>query len=104
MEFMAVGVPVVISRTKIDQFYFDSTVAQFFESGNVEELADALIEVLNNDQKRAGMIANASVYAAANAWSSRQEAYLRIVDGLISHQTVPPDTRLAKGQGLVLQS
>ena len=96
MEFMAVGVPVVISRTKIDQFYFDSTVAQFFESGNVEELADALIEVLNNDSKRASMIANGSAYAAANAWSSRKEAYLRIVDGLVANEVVPTDTSLAK--------
>jgi glycosyltransferase involved in cell wall biosynthesis len=39
MEFMSQGVPVVVSRTKIDTFYFDDSVVKFFESGNAEALA-----------------------------------------------------------------
>ena len=35
MEFMSQGVPVVLSRTKIDNFYFDDSVVRFFKSGDV---------------------------------------------------------------------
>jgi glycosyltransferase involved in cell wall biosynthesis len=34
MEFMSVGVPVVVSSTKIDRYYFNDAVVRFFESGN----------------------------------------------------------------------
>src|SRR5581483_7141670 len=34
MEFMSQGVPVVLSRTKIDSFYFDPSVVRFFEPGD----------------------------------------------------------------------
>ena len=36
MEFMAVGVPVVVSNTKVDRYYFDESVVRFFESGVFE--------------------------------------------------------------------
>jgi hypothetical protein len=29
MEFMSVGVPVVVSSTKIDRFYFNDSVVHF---------------------------------------------------------------------------
>ena len=41
MEFMSVGVPVVVSSTKIDRFYFNDSVVRFFESGNVDALAQS---------------------------------------------------------------
>ena len=48
MEFMSIGVPVVVSGTTVDRFYFDDTVVRFFESGNDEDLANAMREVLTN--------------------------------------------------------
>ncbi|MDP3068879.1 MAG: glycosyltransferase [Opitutaceae bacterium] len=84
MEFMSVGIPVVISRTKIDQFYFNDSVARFFESGNAAALAEGMIEVLENPELRRRMVANASAYADAHSWKRRQMDYLRIVDELIA--------------------
>src|SRR5260370_34029132 len=49
MEFMSLGVPMVVSETKIDRYYFDDSVVRFFESGNPQALALALLEVLQND-------------------------------------------------------
>src|SRR5205807_8433967 len=66
MEFMAVGVPVVVSATKIDRYYFDDSVVKFFESGNSDALAKALVEVLQNEDLRRQMIGAALAYAAKN--------------------------------------
>jgi glycosyltransferase involved in cell wall biosynthesis len=46
MEFMSVGVPVVISETRIDRYYFDDTVVRFFPSGNVDALASEMTTLL----------------------------------------------------------
>lgn len=82
MEFMSLGVPVVVSATKIDRFYFDDSVVRFFESGNSEALADAMLDVLQNAEKRERMIAAASEYSERNSWKSRQSDYLALVDSL----------------------
>jgi len=82
MEFMSVGVPVVISSTKIDRYYFDDSVARFFQSGSEDELAEAMHEVLSNEQLRREMVARATVYADRNSWKHRKTDYLMLVDSL----------------------
>lgn len=84
MEFMSVGVPVVVSKTRIDQYYFNDSVVRFFESGNSEALAEAMIEVLRDRALRERLVANASAYAAQNSWDSRKGDYLALVDGLLN--------------------
>ena len=82
MEFMSLGVPVVVSRTRIDQFYFDDSVVRFFESGNVPALAAALLEVLRQIAPRERMVARALDYSRRHGWASRRPAYLDLVDRL----------------------
>lgn len=84
MEFMSVGVPVVVSSTKIDRFYFNDTVVRFFESGNEDALAMAMLETLSNAQLRREMVERASQYATLNSWEVRKADYLQLVDSLCS--------------------
>jgi glycosyltransferase involved in cell wall biosynthesis len=95
MEFMSLGIPTVVSSTKIDRFYFDDSVVRFFESGNVEALSDAMLEVIRDRQLRRRLAANGLDYVARNNWNSRRAAYLDLVDLLISGQhnsaIIPPD-------------
>jgi glycosyltransferase involved in cell wall biosynthesis/peptidoglycan/xylan/chitin deacetylase (PgdA/CDA1 family) len=83
-EFMAVGVPVVASRTKIDQYYFTASVLRFFESGNSASLANEIIDLLRNPGLTREMTTRASAFAAANTWESRKNEYLSLVDRLTS--------------------
>ena len=90
MEFMSLGVPVVVSSTKIDRFYFNDAIVRFFESGNADALADALLEMLSNDPLRQRMVAAALDYAAQNSWNVRKNDYLELVDSLIENRPVHP--------------
>ncbi len=84
MEFMSLGIPVVVSKTKIDQYYFNDSVVRFFDSGNPDALAVAMIEVLKNAALRETMVANALAYSDTHSWKRRKADYLRIVDNLIA--------------------
>ena len=83
MEFMAVGVPVVVSATKVDRFYFNESVVVFFESGNVEALAGAMYKVLSDDTLREDLIKRAIEYAKRNSWGECKADYLHLVDALV---------------------
>ena len=86
MEFMSQGVPVVVSRTKIDKFYFDDTVVQFFESGNVSAMADTMLQVINDSSLRESLVANGYEYSARNNWDVKRQDYLDLVDSLSSQR------------------
>jgi glycosyltransferase involved in cell wall biosynthesis len=83
MEFMAVGVPLVVSDTKVDRYYFDESVVRFFESGNADHLAQAMFEVLTDEALRSRMVRSASDYVARNSWDRHRQRYLSLVDSLI---------------------
>jgi glycosyltransferase involved in cell wall biosynthesis len=83
MEFMAVGVPVVVSRTKIDTLYHDDSTVQFFDSDDSNKLAKAIMELYAHPERRALLTANALEYVARNNWEAKKADYLSIVDGLV---------------------
>lgn len=80
MEFMSQGVPVVVSRTKVDTHYFEEGTVHFFESGNVRALADAIVDVATDQELRNTMISRGYEYADKNGWGRRKQEYIDLVD------------------------
>ncbi|MFZ3377567.1 MAG: glycosyltransferase, partial [Chthoniobacterales bacterium] len=93
MEFMSVGVPVVVSSTKVDRYYFDDSVVRFFESGDANALAHEMLDLLRNPRQRQPMVARATEYAARNRWESCKADYLNLVDSLCDGGAIPPISR-----------
>ena len=93
MEFMSQGIPVVLSRTAVDSYYFKDSEVRFCESGNADSFAEGIIEVLTNDSLRQRLVRNAFTYVARNHWGSRKQDYLNLVDGLVGG--VDADLQLA---------
>ena len=91
MEFMSVGVPVIVSSTKVDRYYFDDSVVRFFESGNHQALAEAMLELINDPAQRRQLAQNGLRYAATNRWELRKPDYLQLVDSLLEGHPVAPD-------------
>ncbi|MGI9087588.1 MAG: glycosyltransferase [Chthoniobacterales bacterium] len=89
MEFMAVGVPVVVSSTKVDRYYFDESVVRFFPSGDAEALAQQMLELLRDPGLRQRMVESASHYATVHCWDSRKADYLRLVDSMCATDVEP---------------
>jgi glycosyltransferase involved in cell wall biosynthesis len=82
MEFMSQGLPVVASRTRIDTYYFNDSVVQFFPSGDAHAMADAMKEVIENNVLRDSLIAAGYKYAQQNSWNQKKAEYLDLVDSL----------------------
>jgi glycosyltransferase involved in cell wall biosynthesis len=96
MEFMAEGVPVIVSRTRVDTFYFNDSVVRFFESGNEDDLAGAMLDLANNRELRENLVESANEYVLRNNWDTRKQKYLHLVDSLISCTELQP-AGLSKG-------
>jgi glycosyltransferase involved in cell wall biosynthesis len=81
-DFMAAGVPIVSSRTKIDEYYFDDFMIRFFEPENHNDLARCILELHENREKREAMIEKGRQFIARNNWGIKKLEYLDLVDRL----------------------
>jgi len=82
MEFMALGVPVVVSRTRIDSFYHDDSMVYFVLPEDEQDLADAILFLRNHPAHRAQLVRNAFGYLRKHNWERRKCEYLSLVDSL----------------------
>jgi glycosyltransferase involved in cell wall biosynthesis len=82
MEFMAMNVPVLASRTRVDEYYFHDGIVQFFESGNVRDLAGKIKMLYEDPQRRAELRSQSADFIAQNSWDIRRHEYFGLVDRL----------------------
>jgi glycosyltransferase involved in cell wall biosynthesis len=90
LEFMAIGVPVLVADTKIDRYYFTDSIVQFFRAGDEASLSAAMLELIRNSERRADLVRNASKFIETNDWESNKSRYLNIVDGLTADVRLSP--------------
>jgi glycosyltransferase involved in cell wall biosynthesis len=83
LEFMAMGVPALISKTRIDAYYFDDDHVLFFESGNEKDLAEKILLIAENKTLREKLTNNGLRYIQSNNWDVKKKLYLDIIDSLM---------------------
>ncbi len=86
MEFMAAGLPVLASSTRIDRHYFGNGEVRFFESGNPESMANAWIDLLRDGSCRAKLVRKGLDYVESNGWVRNSAEYLELFDRLSEHE------------------
>jgi glycosyltransferase involved in cell wall biosynthesis len=79
-EFMAMGVPVVVSRTAIDSYYFNNDVVRFFTSGQEEELAEEMRALMTDPAARRAQADRALSFVRRHLWDTRRGAYTHLID------------------------
>jgi glycosyltransferase involved in cell wall biosynthesis/peptidoglycan/xylan/chitin deacetylase (PgdA/CDA1 family) len=94
MEFMSQGVPVVVSRTKIDSYYFDDSTVRFFPSGDSKAMADAILTVMESKELRESMSAKGLEYADLHSWDRKKAEYLDLVDVVTTEPFAGPELSL----------
>jgi glycosyltransferase involved in cell wall biosynthesis/peptidoglycan/xylan/chitin deacetylase (PgdA/CDA1 family) len=82
MEFMAAGIPVLASRTRIDEYYFGQGEVHFFKSGNADDMALRWVELLEDQDLRKSLVEKGLAYADAHGWEKHAADYLQLFDRL----------------------
>ena len=83
LEFMNLGIPVIVSKTKIDQYYFNESIVKFFEPENIKDLSEAMLELINNKELRDKLSQKALKFVERNNWEVKKHIYLDLVDSLV---------------------
>jgi glycosyltransferase involved in cell wall biosynthesis len=82
LEFMALGVPVIVSDTKIDTYYFNESLVKFFKAEDEEDLARCMLFMINDSDTRERLAKNSLQYIQRQNWAMKKHEYLELVDRL----------------------
>ncbi|MCK5342723.1 MAG: glycosyltransferase, partial [Candidatus Heimdallarchaeota archaeon] len=82
LEFMAVGVPVIAARNKIEEYYFKDSQILFFEPGNEQDLAKCILELYRNPEKAVELVKNADQLMSEFNWEVHRSTFYHIIDNL----------------------
>lgn len=98
LQFMALGVPVIVSRTRVDSYYFDDSVVQFFEAEDEASLAETMHRLIVDSELRFRIASNACQYEQQHRWDTKCRDYLQIVNGLVGAKEDEPTPVAANGK------
>jgi glycosyltransferase involved in cell wall biosynthesis len=82
LEYVALGVPVVSSRTETIEAYFDDSMVQYCEPGDAEDLAEKILDMYRNPDKRERLRANVDRFNRDYNWEQEKQRYYRLIDDL----------------------
>ena len=92
MEYAALGLPAIASRTTAIQGYFSDTNTEFFEPGNVDDLARWIRYLYGNPLRLAELSQKSKKFNQRYNWSNVGAEYVALVEqvrqgnGLYHHQ------------------
>ncbi|GLZ48223.1 glycosyl transferase [Actinomycetospora sp. NBRC 106375] len=82
-DFVAMGLPVVASRTRSMEETFGPDAVELFTSGDPEELARALRRLHDDPARRARITTEAARVVEPLRWERQRATYLAVVDELV---------------------
>lgn len=75
--------PVLASRLKAVEAYFDDSSLRFFEPGDAESLADGILDLYHHPQKRRDLVVNSQSLYDQYRWEIQEHTYLSVYDKLL---------------------
>jgi len=95
LEYVALGLPVICSRTDTVQAYFDDSMVSFGVPGSVEDLAAKIVELRADGDLRRRLVARADAFLDEHSWLRERERYYSVIDSLLG----PTPAGTARGAG-----
>lgn len=88
LEYVAMGIPTICSRTETIETYFDDSMVQYFESGDLEDLIEKIRYLHHHPDRRAEIAMHADRFNRDFTWSRQKELYYELVDTLLEPKQI----------------
>jgi glycosyltransferase involved in cell wall biosynthesis len=84
LEYTALGIPVICSRTETIQAYFDDSMVRYFTPGDEDELSDCIRNLYYHPEEREKLRAKADRFNQEYSWVQQKKVYFNLIDHLVS--------------------
>jgi glycosyltransferase involved in cell wall biosynthesis len=83
MEYLALGIPTVVSHTETIDHYFEPDELVTVERPDPRLVAEALRPLLRDPEAATAQVARARRFFDRHAWKRERNAYVELVEGLV---------------------
>jgi glycosyltransferase involved in cell wall biosynthesis len=80
LEYVHLGIPVIAPRLLAIQYYFREDQVEYYEPGDVDELADCICRLYADPGKRAELARKSAEFARKFSWDTLKEELFKVVD------------------------
>jgi glycosyltransferase involved in cell wall biosynthesis len=84
LEYVALGKPVICSRTETIAAYFDADMVRFVEPGNAGDLAAQVLDLFRHPAARSELASKADRFNREHRWSDERRRYFAMLDALVA--------------------
>lgn len=84
LEYMSLGIPVVVSRTPVHDYYYNDSMVQFFLPSDRKDLTRAVVELCKDKAARIRLADNAKTFIRKHGWQAARKTYYSIIDRLLN--------------------
>ncbi|MEO6578727.1 MAG: glycosyltransferase family 4 protein [Candidatus Limnocylindria bacterium] len=82
LEYAALGIPAVVSRSTATSAYFTGDMVEYVEPGSVEALATAIERLARDPDRRRKLATAAQAFTTQHQWSDEADRYVNVVERL----------------------
>ncbi len=82
MEYVALGVPAIVSRSTATSAYFSDDMVRYVDAGDEAALADAIVDLAQDPARRHLLASNAQKFTIGHPWSAEAARYVSLVENL----------------------
>jgi glycosyltransferase involved in cell wall biosynthesis len=82
MEYAAMGLPAVAARTSAIERYFEGTMVTLFVPGDVDSLAQCILDLYASPEKRATLARGSEKFNEHYSWTRIGAEYKALVEQL----------------------
>jgi glycosyltransferase involved in cell wall biosynthesis len=87
LEYAALSVPAIVSRSSAVEAYFTSDMVRFVTSGDVQQLADAIVQLAGDSELRRSLAVNAQQFTRQHRWEDEAKFYVDLVNDVIEQKS-----------------
>ena len=87
LEYVSMGIACIAPKTGTIARYFDDRMVEFFDAGNIDSLAAAIVALHADPTRRASLSREAwERFGARYTWTRHKTVYTQLVDGLLAQR------------------
>ena len=78
LEYMALGIPVIVPRLKGIEYYFSDDMVSYYESDNVNSMASVILKLYRYKKTRDKQAENAKIFFITYGWEKHKPGLLNL--------------------------
>lgn len=80
LEYVHLGIPVIAPRLLAIQYYFGEDQVEYYEPGDVDEMADCIVRLYRDPGKRSELVRKSAEFGKKFHWDVLKEDLFKVID------------------------